>query len=411
LESLEAANLFIIPLDNERRWYRYHHLFADLLKRRLMRAFPDRIPELHRRASLWYEREGYLDDAIHHAQAAGDDDRLARIIEKHWQEIIHRGEAKKLKLLLDALGPAYTKNSAPLSMAYCWIYVLMDDIRPIPGHLEDIQVALAEAARNNGAHQPIRLAVIPSLVETMQATVLLEDGQAAKAKEHALKAIQLIPHDLPPEPRWLLQGAAGYRLGLAYRDLGQLNQACSVLLDGLEMLKISDNYFGAAVTVLQIAAIYQRSGRAQEAVALCERTLDYIAEHRWEKMPPCGYINLCLAGLLADLGDYRAAQRNLAIGRQLVEPIRSHVGADLVASVEGKLCLVEPTLQPLVEPLSPRELEVLHLLADGCSNREIGQRLHLALDTVKGHNRRIYGKLGVHRRTEAVARARELGLL
>jgi LuxR family maltose regulon positive regulatory protein len=67
--------------------------------------------------------------------------------------------------------------------------------------------------------------------------------------------------------------------------------------------------------------------------------------------------------------------------------------------------------QPLIEPLSPRELEVLQLLAKGLSNREIGERLFLALDTVKGHNYRIYGKLQVQRRTEAVARARELGLL
>jgi LuxR family maltose regulon positive regulatory protein len=71
----------------------------------------------------------------------------------------------------------------------------------------------------------------------------------------------------------------------------------------------------------------------------------------------------------------------------------------------------EPAAQPLIEPLSPRELEVLHLIAQGLSNREIGERLFLALSTVKGHNRNIYGKLQVQRRTEAVARARELGLL
>jgi LuxR family maltose regulon positive regulatory protein len=70
-----------------------------------------------------------------------------------------------------------------------------------------------------------------------------------------------------------------------------------------------------------------------------------------------------------------------------------------------------PPLQPLIDPLSPRELEVLHLLAKGLSNREISERLFLAVDTVKGHNYRIYGKLQVKRRTEAVARGRELGLL
>ena len=98
-------------------------------------------------------------------------------------------------------------------------------------------------------------------------------------------------------------------------------------------------------------------------------------------------------------------------GCKTIEPIKGQVSINLVSSVEEKLDAIEASSQPLVEPLSPRELEVLHLIADGYSNREIGQRLFLALDTVKGHNRRIYGKLGVHRRTEAIARARELELL
>ncbi len=97
LESLEAANLFIVPLDNERRWYRYHHLFAGLLTYRLSRSFPDRIPGLHRRASVWYEKEGHTDDAFRHAQAAGDTERAADIVEEHWQEVVHLGELTKLK--------------------------------------------------------------------------------------------------------------------------------------------------------------------------------------------------------------------------------------------------------------------------------------------------------------------------
>ena len=411
LESLEAANLFIIPLDNERRWYRYHHLFADLLRYRLMRTFPDRIPDLHRRASVWYENEGFLDDAIAHAQAAGDAERLATIVEEHWQDIIHRGEAVRLKRLLDSLGPRYTRASAPLSMAYCWIYVLTDEIDSIPGHLADIRMALGQAATADDGQPPNRLAVIPSLVETMEATISLENNQAREAKEQALKAISLIPASLPPDIRMLLQGAAGYRLALAHRELGELDQACAVLLNGLEMLKASENYFGAAVTVLQIVAVYQRSNQSQEAVRLCEETLDYIARHHWDSMPPSGYVYLRLAGLQADSGEYSVAKKNLAIGRKLVEPIESQVSINLVRDVEEKLNAIEASPQPLVEPLSPRELEVLHLIADGCSNREIGEQLFLALDTVKGHNRRIFGKLGVSRRTEAVARARELELL
>lgn len=103
LESLETANLFIVPLDNQRRWYRYHHLFADLLMHHLRITYPDRVSELHQRASKWYQNAGHFNDAIHHARASEDQERLAAILEEHWQVIIHRGEFTWLKSLLDFL--------------------------------------------------------------------------------------------------------------------------------------------------------------------------------------------------------------------------------------------------------------------------------------------------------------------
>jgi LuxR family maltose regulon positive regulatory protein len=103
------------------------------------------------------------------------------------------------------------------------------------------------------------------------------------------------------------------------------------------------------------------------------------------------------------------------MARLLAEAADRGVMADyagrLLSVFDGESQIASPDSQPLIEPLSDRELEVLHLIAQGLSNREIAERLYLALSTVKGHNRVIYGKLGVQRRTEAVARARELGLL
>jgi LuxR family maltose regulon positive regulatory protein len=107
-----------------------------------------------------------------------------------------------------------------------------------------------------------------------------------------------------------------------------------------------------------------------------------------------------------------AAKRDAA--PNYVRQLRTAFGKAAVsaeASDLGKSDGKSPGIRPLIEPLSERELQVLQLVADGLSNREIGERLFLALNTVKGHNRKIFGKLGVQRRTEAVARARELGLL
>ena len=369
----------------------------------LHQTFPGRIPDLHRRASLWYEDAGYLDEAVHHTQAAGDTDRLADILEKHWQEAVHRGEAARLRGWLDALGPGITKKSAPLSMAYCWIHVLSARNELIAGHLRDVKEALKTIPQGEGSPQPMRSAVIPSLVETMEATISLENKQAAKAKKHAQQAIALIPGHADPATRGLLQGAAAYRLAEAHRELGEYDQAVAILLAGLEKLQASENYFGAAATLLRIVAMYQNLGRTAEAIVLCEETLAHMEAHQWGTLQPGGMVHLILADLQADSGAVTQAKKNLDLGRELVEQLDSQDVHNLMNSVDEKLTNSRPPpSQPLVEPLSPRELEVLRLLARGLSNREIGDELFLALDTVKGHNRRIYEKLGVRNRTQAV---------
>ena len=124
LEMLERANLFIVPLDQERRWYRYHHLFSDLLRRRLDQSLPDSKPGLHRRASAWYEQNGFADEAIDHALRAADFERTARLIEEHVDAIWQSGEHTKLWRWLEAL-PAELLCSRPhLCVFYAWnLYV------------------------------------------------------------------------------------------------------------------------------------------------------------------------------------------------------------------------------------------------------------------------------------------------
>jgi ATP/maltotriose-dependent transcriptional regulator MalT len=109
LERLEHDNLFVIALDDERRWYRYHHLFADVLRSRLQREQPERIRELHRRAAAWYERNGWMSEAIRHALAAQEHDRAADLVEQVARKMWNRGEAMTLLGWLEAL-PEETKR-------------------------------------------------------------------------------------------------------------------------------------------------------------------------------------------------------------------------------------------------------------------------------------------------------------
>jgi LuxR family transcriptional regulator, maltose regulon positive regulatory protein len=411
LEQLEASNLFIVPLDHQRQWYRYHHLFADLLKHRLRLVYPKKIAGIHRRSSKWYQSEGQIDEAIQHAQAANDIGLVVEILEKNWQGLVHRGELTKMKQLLDGLGPGITRKSAPLSMAYCWLHNLTRSPGAIPEHIQDIRKIWQRRSSEENARQPIHLAVIPSLVETMEAVVALEDSIAEKAKDHAKRAIELIPEDPNPATRGLLHSAAGFRLAQAHAELGENERACTVLLEILAMLKNSKNYVGVANTIYQLVTIYQQTNQLHQAMTLCEDSLAFIEQHQWDHIPPSGMVYLILAELMADSGKLDGAKTNFEIGQRLVEPMMSPRIQELLVRVEEKLGDTTRAIQTLVEPLSEREIEVLQLIAQGLTNRQIGERLYLALDTVKGHNRRIFGKMGVQNRTEAVLHAGEMELL
>ena len=118
LERLEAANLFIVPLDSERKWFRYHHLFAELLRQRLNRRHPDLAPTLHLRASEWYVQEGLIDQAVSHALAARDYERAAGLIQQHAGDAFDRGEFSLVLGWLEAL-PEELVRSRPL---LCVIY-------------------------------------------------------------------------------------------------------------------------------------------------------------------------------------------------------------------------------------------------------------------------------------------------
>jgi LuxR family transcriptional regulator, maltose regulon positive regulatory protein len=117
LEQVERANLFLIPLDEERRWWRYHHLFADLLRVRLQQRHPQRVPQLHGAAADWHERHGLADDAVQHALAAGDTDRAARIVEAHFEDqVLRLGEGATLTRWFSALPPAHARTMEELEI-------------------------------------------------------------------------------------------------------------------------------------------------------------------------------------------------------------------------------------------------------------------------------------------------------
>jgi len=189
-EGLERRNLFVVPLDDERRWYRYHHLFADLLQTRLQhQAGPARVAELRSRAAAWCEQNGQVADAVNYALAAQDYQRASSLIEQYWHVAANTGEIETAWSWLSALPEDEIKRNVSLAIARCWLLWLRGQVGAIASHLADVGHALNDPDATAGAG-PDDVAYTESLVQfaILQSLVARYDNDFEAAVEAAARA-------------------------------------------------------------------------------------------------------------------------------------------------------------------------------------------------------------------------------
>ena len=409
LEHLERSNLLIVPLDDERRWYRYHRLFADLLRARLAVEHPAELDGLHLRAADWYEREGFTGEAIKHVLRSGDPHRARDLIKKVSPDLIHHAEFATLRGWLDELPVEIVRSDLLLSTFYAYALALAGQRDGVDRWLTDAEAALPAAAAAGdpvAATVPVHISMIRSIVARLE-----DDRPAAVA--HAERALALVPPGLSPERAALLVGDAQAILGHALLDAGELDRAIGAYREARPLLHLAGNRLGEADITRNLARLEVRRGRLRAALAACDEALAAAAGASRVDVPWMAPVHLARAEVLERMGEAEAAE---AVERALELARRS---GDVVTLSEARALLERVRTRParptgqsgLVEPLTERELEVLRLVAAGRSNRQIANELYLALGTVKTHVHAIAGKLGAASRVESVARARELGLL
>jgi LuxR family maltose regulon positive regulatory protein len=584
LRALDTANLFLVPLDEEGHWYRYHHLFADVLRTQLRQVYPDQIAELHKRAAEWNGQNSFVSEAIQHALAAGDQQLAARLIENNGMAMLMRGEA------VTVLG--WIASIAPLVREHPWLAIHQSWAFICTGQHDQLEHVLKEV------DQQITLRVMDaeseamlSHIATIRALGAIRRGEVQKAITLAQQALDFLPEGDPiirgiviftlGEARWVIGDLAGARR--AYVEAGQINKATGNYLAGVlalssvaallteqgELHRAADTYQTAVQmatrsdrrmmpaaaqaclglaglayewnaleaawrnaeqaldlgtrwgnpdilvsTRLMMARLRQAQGDTpaaceslREAEALAQEQgviagtalrLDAVrvrlwlaqanseAVTRWSREQPFDFqgeityqnqvafltqarvliaqnraddalillerllvqvealgqmgraleVLILHALALTDIGDTAGALASLTRALMLGQPegyVRAFLDesapiakllrragshgispkyvAELLSQFDREVGIVPASQQPLIEPLTERELEVLHLLADGMSNQEIARKLVVALGTAKTHTASLYRKLDVVSRTQAVARARELGIL
>ena len=261
LQQLEQANLFVIPLDDERRWYRYHHLFAELLHGTLQQGGEDQIPLLHTRASAWYEAQGQIAIAIRHALAAGDGERATRLVEGHVFALLEQNELNGVARQIDQLSAQPGRPWLRLARAWLAAYT---------GQLGSVEPLLAEveAGANAGEPPPDRRVLRGHLAAIRAYTAWLR-GEG----DLAIQAAQAALENLPAADR-LMRCQVATTLGLALPDLSRAAEAFEQALDYAQGLGLSH------VTIFAYgcqAFMFATRGRLRDAYAVC-RASEHLAQ-------------------------------------------------------------------------------------------------------------------------------------
>jgi LuxR family maltose regulon positive regulatory protein len=214
LYQLEGANLFLVPLDDERRWYRYHHLFADFLHQRLREREAERIPKLHRRAARWYEGNGLIPEAVDHALAAKDLEGAARLIEQVGFLLLTRSEFATVSNWLEAMPEEFVRSRPWLCIFQAWIVRRAGRLGAVQQLVQDAERALESESVPIASDADLQ--AIRANIATLHAYIAIFNGEISRAIELSHQALELFP------PDHLIRGVTSVTLGLAYRMKGDL---------------------------------------------------------------------------------------------------------------------------------------------------------------------------------------------
>jgi LuxR family maltose regulon positive regulatory protein len=310
LERLEQANLFIVPLDNRRQWYRYHHLFADLLRTRLRREQPERIPDLHRCASAWYERNDLITEALGHALAAADFERAARLVAANALSMLMRGEVATVQDWLDALPQEIVRSHPRLCIDKAWTLHLTKRPEAIEPLLQDAERSLESSDLAGQAATSSWLGEVLAL----RAWVKRSQGDLAQAIELSHEALELLTEEHVFALCLNLVSLAG-----ALRYVGDTAQAIQVLTDCIPLCQAAGNSLGVMTDTYDLAELRVMQGHLHLAKVVLGEALQWAAEQGVQQMPATSMVYIKLGDVLREQNDLQSAEDHLLAGIELSE--------------------------------------------------------------------------------------------
>ena len=348
LESLDRANLFVVPLDDRRRWYRYHHLFADVLHAHLLDEHPDGVAALHRRASRWYEQHREPSQAIHHALAAGDVERAAGLVELAIPALRRTRQEATIRGWLDAIPGDLVRVRPVLAVGFVGALMAGGEFEGVEERLQGAERWLEPTSDPDGTWTPpagmvvvdqAELPRLPGAIEMYRAALALVRGDAPATIGHAQQAI-----DRAADEDHLIRAGASALMGLALwggGDLEAAHRAYSVGAQGLRRAGHIADVLGCSITLADIRAT---QGRLGEALRTYEEALRLASDEDGTVLRGTGDMYVGMSQIACERDDLAAATRHLRRAQELGEhtwlpqnPYRWRVAMARVREAEGDL--------------------------------------------------------------------------
>ena len=435
LVELARTNLFLQPLDDHGQWYRFHHLFAQLLRVELDRREPGLAATLHRRAYAWHRDHGSIEDGVEHALEAEAFAEAGELIAARWVAYANACRYATVLAWLERFPPELVDANATLVNVKAWVLSLS-------GRREEAARAMAAAEELKGIEKgplPDGFSSLEASLATLRAC--MPSGNVRFGLENARRAAELEASGSPYRP------VACWAMGMGLYFSGQLDEADRWFAESADLAPLSEMWIVGSSSLAYRSLVAGEQSRADEQRALAERAAELTREHGLEEIN--GEVPTALGTSLAARGDLEEArpllEQGVAFLRSYGQPIdlahalirqsrvlralgETHGAAAVISEARATVdsCpdpgILEEWLSALERPprkrpgqgdgeLSERELAVLRALTGPLSERDIARELYLSHNTVHSHTRSIYRKLGVSSRAEAIRHARELGLL
>jgi LuxR family transcriptional regulator, maltose regulon positive regulatory protein len=343
LETIERANLFLVPLDEVRGWWRNHQLFADLLRARLQQDQPGRVFQLHRNAARWHDEHGLIDDAVRHGIAAGDVVWAARLVERHADALLLRGEETTLQRWLAALPPKLADSRPRLLLAQTTFVLLEENENLLDAAERAFALVADEPYEPSVGRGTSRLANVPAMIAARRAFVAFLRGDGEAAMSFASQALTEVSED-----EWMLESLARAQLGSAEWLCGRLEAAESTIASSIERWRAAGARDLVTLWWQYLGRIQCAQGRLDRALGTYQRALDLSTAPGQPTLAAAGAALVGMAEVAYQRGELDTATQHLTEGlalcRQFVIPDaldvssggrrwRSRAAAILVSSV------------------------------------------------------------------------------